>query len=137
MVSEHGGPMTVRWIPAILFLAACSASWTARDGDGDGYSTVDGDCGGNEPGRGGWGLTGASIHPGAAETWYDGIDADCAGDDDFDADKDGYVPSGEGGRGTFGVPTSGNLPEGDCWDDPDAAAPSESLNGFDPLERAD
>jgi hypothetical protein len=30
-----------------------------------------------------------SVHPGAAETWYDGTDSDCAGDDDFDQDADG------------------------------------------------
>jgi hypothetical protein len=128
--------MTVRWIPAILFLGACSASWTAHDGDGDGYSTLDGDCWDNEPGPAGSGLTGASIHPGATETWYDGIDGDCAGDDDFDADKDGYVPNGHGGRGTFGVSSSGHLQEGDCWDDPDDG-PTEPMNGFDPLEAAD
>ncbi len=29
------------------------------------------------------------VYPGAADTWYDGIDADCAGDSDFDADGDG------------------------------------------------
>ena len=33
--------------------------------------------------------------PGAAETWYDGHDADCAGDNDFDADADGF--DGDGG----------------------------------------
>ncbi len=31
----------------------------------------------------------ASVYPGAAETPYDGIDADCAGDSDEDADADG------------------------------------------------
>ena len=29
------------------------------------------------------------VHPGAAETWYDDVDSDCAGDDDFDQDADG------------------------------------------------
>ena len=31
------------------------------------------------------------VHPGATETWYDGVDQDCAGDDDDDADGDGYL----------------------------------------------
>jgi len=29
------------------------------------------------------------VHLGAPERWYDGVDGDCAGDDDFDADLDG------------------------------------------------
>ena len=41
----------------------------------------------------------ALIHPGATEVWYDGVDSDCAGDDDDDADADGYradsVPFGD------------------------------------------
>ncbi|MFT4974783.1 MAG: hypothetical protein ACI8S6_000666 [Myxococcota bacterium] len=30
------------------------------------------------------------INPGADEVWYDGVDQDCAGGDDYDADGDGY-----------------------------------------------
>ncbi len=33
----------------------------------------------------------ATTHPGAADAWYDGVDADCAEDDDYDRDGDGYV----------------------------------------------
>jgi hypothetical protein len=29
-------------------------------------------------------------YPGAPDTWYDGIDADCQGDDDYDQDGDGF-----------------------------------------------
>ncbi len=39
----------------------------------------------------------AAVHPGASETWYDGIDGDCAGDDDFDQDADGYQHESYGG----------------------------------------
>ena len=33
--------------------------------------------------------TAGEVHPGAVDTWYDGVDADCEGDSDFDADLDG------------------------------------------------
>ena len=33
----------------------------------------------------------ADRNPDAEETWYDGVDSDCGGDDDYDADGDGYV----------------------------------------------
>ena len=35
-----------------------------------------------------------NVHPGADEVWYDGVDGDCAGDDDFDADRDGWAWGG-------------------------------------------
>jgi len=50
------------------------------DADGDGFTEADGDCDDAE----------ASAYPGGTESWYDGIDGDCLGDDDFDADGDGY-----------------------------------------------
>ncbi len=82
-------------------LSGCGTNWSEQkgtevDADGDGYSPAQGDC---------WdvsgevvidgvatGVDGASVHPGAIDAPYDGLDADCAGDDDFDADGDGYVP---------------------------------------------
>ncbi|MDP2309151.1 MAG: MopE-related protein, partial [Pseudomonadota bacterium] len=33
----------------------------------------------------------ATTNPAATESWYDGVDADCAGDDDFDQDHDAYA----------------------------------------------
>ncbi len=35
-------------------------------------------------------LSADEVNPGADETWYDGLDQDCAGNDDFDQDADGY-----------------------------------------------
>ncbi|MBM4367345.1 MAG: putative metal-binding motif-containing protein, partial [Deltaproteobacteria bacterium] len=62
-----------------------------KDDDGDGYREIDGDCDDGD----------ATEYPGAPDTWYDGRDADCAGDDDYDQDGDGHQVSGIGD---------------DCWD---------------------
>ncbi len=35
--------------------------------------------------------TANDVHPDADEVWYDGIDSNCAGDNDFDQDQDGYI----------------------------------------------
>ncbi|MSQ02055.1 MAG: lamin tail domain-containing protein [Myxococcales bacterium] len=45
----------------------------------------------------------AAVHPDAIETWYDGVDEDCASDDDFDQDGDGDPAETEPNRsGLFG-----------------------------------
>ena len=41
--------------------------------------------------------TNATVYPGAQDTWYDGIDSDCAGNDDFDQDGDGHQVTSAGG----------------------------------------
>jgi hypothetical protein len=33
----------------------------------------------------------ASVYPGANDTWHDGVDSDCAQDNDFDRDSDGVI----------------------------------------------
>ncbi|MCP4809312.1 MAG: hypothetical protein GY913_11960 [Proteobacteria bacterium] len=48
------------------------------DEDGDGFPAWQ-DCDDTD----------ASVHPGAADEWYDGIDSDCGGEADDDADGDG------------------------------------------------
>jgi len=58
----------------------------------------------------------ADVYPGAFDSEHDGIDANCAGDDDYDDDGDGYVPDEYVGLATAGVPGSGALPGGDCDD---------------------
>ena len=71
------------------------------DDDEDGVTIGDGDCDDLD----------AQIYPGAEDSWYDGIDSDCAGNDDFDKDEDGDRP----------IDYSG----GDCDDE------DPSLNSFD------
>ena len=73
------------------------------DEDGDGYGT-DGDevqaCdapAGTVAAGGDCNDDDASVSPGAEEVWYDGIDQNCAGDDDFDADADGHATASSGG----------------------------------------
>ena len=122
---------------AALGLTACGTTWSVSDVDGDGYTTAEGDCWDAIEGPGGTGLGGADISPGATETWYDGIDQDCGGDDDYDADGDGFVPLEEyEGRGTLGVPAAGrHLGAGDCWDAPAGTVDPafSALNGLDPV----
>ena len=82
------------------------------DVDGDSYSVNDGDCDDRDSllspdDRDGDGFNGcedgdcddsdASIYPGAPETWYDGVDSDCAQDDDYDQDADGDQSDQHGG----------------------------------------
>jgi hypothetical protein len=75
-----------------------------RDTDGDGYGTPGVVAVGCE---GGVGLVDDStdcddrdpqVHPGAEEIWYDGVDQDCGGGDDMDADGDGWAWEGAGGE---------------------------------------
>lgn len=83
----------------------------AFDSDGDGYSVDDGDCDDAD----------AAVSPGATETWYDGVDSDCAGDDDADADADGHPSADHGGD--------------DC-DDADAAAyPGATETWYDGVDQ--
>jgi hypothetical protein len=74
------------------------------DSDPDAGGTVGDDCDDAEP----------TTYPGATDAWYDGIDADCAGNSDFDADGDGYDSDTEITTGT------------DCDDDRAAVNPAPS-----------
>ncbi|MFZ5480071.1 MAG: MopE-related protein [Myxococcota bacterium] len=104
----------MRLIGLALLLPACT--WVTgkqfderlpeMDDDGDGVSEAEGDCDDAN----------AGVSPAEPEVFYDGLDADCARDDDFDEDGDGYVPAGYEGQKTAEVPGSGELPGGDCAD---------------------
>ena len=106
------------FLPIVLALSACGESWTwtvgaggtdagsdsaapSHDLDGDGYTDVaaGGDDCWDDPGSIPAGFEAkagapqpeaADVHPAATEAWYDGVDQDCAGDDDFDQDADGH-----------------------------------------------
>jgi len=59
------------------------------DQDGDGFQSVvfnaDPDAGGGDCND-----VVDYVHPGAEDTWYDGVDSDCDGSGDWDADGDGF-----------------------------------------------
>ena len=73
------------------------------DADGDGYGLADSPLASCGPGTGFSLLAGdcddgdASVSPAETETWYDGVDQDCDGASDFDADADGQTSSDHGG----------------------------------------
>ena len=70
-----------------------------------------------------------TVYPGAPDVPYDGIDADCQRDDDFDQDKDGYVADRHVGECTHPDLNQnlGELPGGDC-DDTDTTVNPSSLD---------
>jgi len=57
----------------------------------------------------------STVHPGAADTWYDGVDSDCDEWSDYDQDGDGYDSEDHGGE--------------DC-DDTDAAINPDATETF-------
>ena len=58
-----------------------------EDGDGDGWSPVNGDCDDDDP----------DVHPNATEIPCDGLDNDCDGGDLLDGDGDGFDCVDQGG----------------------------------------
>ena len=61
-----------------------------EDDDGDGV-------GGRQSGGGDCDDADPTVHEGAPDAWYDGVDSDCAGNDDFDQDADGSASAQHGG----------------------------------------
>ena len=76
-----------------------------------------------------------SVNPGATDTWYDGIDQDCDGRDDYDADEDGYVPDAYTGLATTYVTGSGSLPDGDCDDTDSSINPAATDTWYDGIDQ--
>ena len=62
-------------------------AWQLPDEDGDGWA-YGRDCDDTDP----------EMHEGASDTWYDAVDANCDGADDFDADGDGFRSAQFGGE---------------------------------------
>jgi hypothetical protein len=119
------------WTTLLLMTSGCTwisqADIDARQGDvdddGDGFPAWE-DCDDDN----------AAINPNIEEIWYDGIDANCSGDDDFDADKDGYTPDAYAGLTTEGIDGTGALPSGDCDDNNDAVHPSAADSWYDGID---
>jgi hypothetical protein len=57
-----------------------------EDGDGDGVVPPE-DCDDGD----------AGVFPGAPDPFYDGVDSDCGGNDDYDQDGDGHASDEHGG----------------------------------------
>jgi hypothetical protein len=112
-----------------------SPTWFHRveDADGDGVPALEGDCAPFDP----------AISPAATEVWYDGVDQDCAGDDDWDADGDAHDGRAAGGDDCDdhdaavrpGAPDlAGDGVDSDCdgrdgEDEPSATLPEMELGG--------
>jgi hypothetical protein len=94
------------------------------DDDGDGVVAAE-DCDDGDP----------SISPAEPEVWYDGIDSDCRGNDDYDQDGDGYVPAEFVGLTTLKVKGSGTLPGGDCDDQDPTVSPEAKDEWYDGVDQ--
>ena len=78
----------------------------SEDEDCDGVLTAD-DCDDND----------ALVYPGATDQWYDGIDSDCMGNNDYDQDEDGDGKQGEAYCSIPGYTTSGTCASaGGSWE---------------------
>ncbi|MBL8617059.1 MAG: FG-GAP repeat protein [Deltaproteobacteria bacterium] len=127
------GPSPVHLALLALSAAGCGSDWKSEDIDGDGFTVEDGDCFESKEAIEGGNLTGASIFPGAEDLPYDGIDANCGNDDDFDLDGDGWVElEAHLGLSTIGVDGSGDhVGFGDCQNTP--GVEQAAINGFDAI----
>ncbi len=95
------------------------------DDDGDGAPAYR-DCNDADP----------TVNPDASEElWYNGVDNNCDGKDDYDQDEDGYVATEYVGLTTAGVATSGALPGGDCDDVAPRISPQQPDTWYDGVDQ--
>ncbi len=73
--------------PFLLDIAPGPFRFVHDDCDDDGYTVDAGDCDDDDPG----------VNPLSEEVWYNGIDEDCDGADDYDQDGDGVLSDQHGG----------------------------------------
>jgi hypothetical protein len=59
--------------------------------------------------------TAFSTHPGSFEVWYDGVDSDCDGNSDYDADGDGYDSEDYSGDDCDDTRSQVNPGESETW----------------------
>ena len=94
------------------------------DNDGDGFIFTD-DCNDSDP----------NINPAAVEEWYNGIDQNCDGLNDYDADGDGYVAPGYEGALTDNNPDTVINQGGDCNDEDSAVFPDAIEVWYDGVDQ--
>jgi len=134
--AHHRGLLTpgiLRSTALLVALASSACTWVSAkdyadaqallDNDGDGLPAP-GDCDDKDP----------KVYPGAADTWYDGVDSNCSGDDDYDADADGFVANEYEGLVTSGVSGSGALRTGDCDDEDGNINPNSVDTWYDGID---
>ena len=80
----------------------------------------------------------AEVNPSELEVWYDGVDSDCDGLDDFDEDRDGYIPTEYASAyATFSDASwFTDLPDGDCDDQREDVNPGMTTDDwYDQVDR--
>jgi hypothetical protein len=110
-----GGRLIISQLDDTELLSADVVAEVQADNDADGYGADrhgGPDCDDDD----------AAVHPGGEDVWYDGVDGDCDGRSDYDADDDGWdLPhDGEGE---------------DCDDEDPDVSPAEAERWYDGVDQ--